>query len=177
MLKLKLQYFSHLIWKADLLEKLTPWKRPWCWERLRVGEEGGDRGWDGWMAPLTPWTWVWANSGIQQRTGKPGVLQSMGSQRVGHDWATEWYQHEMDNKWESTIKLSELYCALRWPKWEEIPTRGGMHICVADSPCCTAETNATLWSNYMPVKIDFKNCHNFDITIFNLPCCKIATGW
>ena len=55
-LKLKLQYFGHL------MHKLTHWKRPWCWERLKVGTEGVDRGWDGWMASLTWWTWVWVNS-------------------------------------------------------------------------------------------------------------------
>ena len=66
----------------------THWKRPWCWERLRARGEGSHRGWDGWMALLTQWTWVWANSRRLWRTGKPGVLQSMGSQRVGH-WATE----------------------------------------------------------------------------------------
>ena len=64
---------------------LTQWKIPWCWERLKSGGEGGDRGWDGWMASLTQWTWVWASSGRWWRTGKPGVLQSMGSQRVGQD--------------------------------------------------------------------------------------------
>ena len=58
-------------------------------ERLKVGEEGDDRGWDSWMASLTQWTWVWVNSGSWLWTGKPGGLQSMGSQRVGHDWATE----------------------------------------------------------------------------------------
>ena len=67
----------------------THWKRPWCWERLRAGGEGGDREWDGWMASLTQWTWIWASSGSSWWTGKPGVLQSMGLQRVGHDWATE----------------------------------------------------------------------------------------
>ena len=65
------------------------WKRPWFWERLKGEGEGGNRGWDGWMASLTEWTWVWANSGRWWRTGKPGVLQSMGLQRVGHDLATE----------------------------------------------------------------------------------------
>ena len=83
MLKLKLQYFGHLMQRTDSLE------RPWCWERLRAGGEVGDRGWDGWMASLTQWIWVWANSGSWQWTEKPGVLQSMGSQRVRHDWATE----------------------------------------------------------------------------------------
>ena len=62
---------------------------PWCWERLRAGGEGGDRGWDGWIASLTQWTWVWVDSGSWWWTGRPGVLQSTGSQRVGHDWASE----------------------------------------------------------------------------------------
>ena len=78
-LKLKFQYFGFL----------THWKRPWCWERLKAGGEGDHRGWDGWMASLTQWTWVWASSGRWWWTGKPGMLQSMGSQRVGHYWVTE----------------------------------------------------------------------------------------
>ena len=83
LLKLKLQYFGHLMQKTDSL------KRPWCWERLRAGGEGNDRGWDGWMASPTQWTWVWVNSRNWWWTGRPGVLQFMGSQRVRHDWATE----------------------------------------------------------------------------------------
>ena len=63
-------------------------KRPWCWERLKVGGEGDDRGWDGWMGSPTQWTWVWVGSGSLWWTGKPCVLQSMGLQKVGHDWAT-----------------------------------------------------------------------------------------
>ena len=75
---------------ATWWEELTHWKRPWCWERLETGGEGDDRGWDGWMASLTQWTWVWASSGSWWWTGgKPGMLQSMRSQRVRHDWATE----------------------------------------------------------------------------------------
>ena len=70
-------------------KELTDLKRPWCWERLKAGGEGDNRGWDGWMASLTQWTWVWVNSGSWWWTGRPGVLQSMRSQRVGHDWATE----------------------------------------------------------------------------------------
>ena len=54
-----------------------------------AGGEGDDRGWDGWMAPPTQWTWVWVNSGSWWWTGRPGVLQFTGSQRVGHDWVTE----------------------------------------------------------------------------------------
>ena len=82
MLKLKLHYFGHL-------KEFTHWKRLWCWEGLGAGGEGDDRGWDGWMASLTRWTWVWVNSGSWWWTGKPGVLRFIGSQRVGHDWATE----------------------------------------------------------------------------------------
>ena len=70
-------------------EELTHWKRLWCWEGLGAGGEGEYRGWDGWMASPTRWTWVWVNSGSWWWTGRPGVLQFMGSQRVGHDWATE----------------------------------------------------------------------------------------
>ena len=83
MLKLKLQYL------ATWCEELTHLKRPWCWSRLRAGGEGDDRGWDGWMASLIQWTWVSVNSGSWWRTGRPGVLQFMGLQRVRHDWATE----------------------------------------------------------------------------------------
>ena len=75
-LKLKLQYFGHLMWRTDSLERLC------CWERLKEGGEGVDRGWDSWMASLTQWTWAWASSGRWWWTGKPVVLQSMGLQRV-----------------------------------------------------------------------------------------------
>ena len=70
-------------------KELTHWKRPWCWERLKAGGEGEDRRWDGWMLSLTRWTWVWAGAKSWWWTGKPGVLQSMGLQRVGHNWVTE----------------------------------------------------------------------------------------
>ena len=56
-LKLKLQYFGHQLQTADSFEK-----HPWCWERLRAGGEGNDRGWNGWMASPTLWTWVWVSS-------------------------------------------------------------------------------------------------------------------
>ena len=82
-LKLKLQYFGHLF------QELTHWRIPWCWERLKAGEEGDDRQWDFWVASLTSWTWVWVISGSCWWTGRPGVLQSMGLQRVRQDWATE----------------------------------------------------------------------------------------
>ena len=74
---------------ATWYEDLTHLKRPWFWERLKAGEEGDDRGWDGWMASLTQWTWVWANSGRWWRIGKPGVLQSMGSQKASYNLVIE----------------------------------------------------------------------------------------
>ena len=73
---------------ATWCKELTHWKRLWCWERLKAGGEEDDRGWAGWMTSPTQWTWVWANSKRCWRTGKPSVLQSLGSQRVRHDWAT-----------------------------------------------------------------------------------------
>ena len=69
--------------------ELTHWKRLWCWEGLGAGGEGDNRGWDGWVASLTRWTWIWVNSGSWWWTGKPGMLRFMGSQRVGHDWGTD----------------------------------------------------------------------------------------
>ena len=85
-----------LIWKdwcwswnsntlATWCEDLTHLKHLWCWERLRAGEKGDNKGWDGWMASPTRWTWVWVNSRSWWWTGRPGMLWSMGSQRVGHD--------------------------------------------------------------------------------------------
>ena len=74
---------------ATWCEELTHWKRPWCWEGLKAGGEGVDRGWDGWMASQTQWTWVWVNSRSWWWTGRSGVLQSMGSQRTGHNCTTE----------------------------------------------------------------------------------------
>ena len=74
---------------ATWCEELTHWKRPWCWERLRAGGEGNNRGWDGWMASPTQWTLVWVNSGSWWWTGRPGILWFMGSQRVRYDWVTE----------------------------------------------------------------------------------------
>ena len=74
---------------ATWCEELTHWKRPWCWERLKARREGDNRGWDGWMTSPTRWRWVWVNSRSWWWTGRPGLLQSMGSQRAGHDWATK----------------------------------------------------------------------------------------
>ena len=94
MLKLKLQY-------SVSCEELTHWKRLWCWEGLGAGGKGDDRGWDGWMASRTRWTWVWVNPRRWWWTGRPGVLRFMGSQRVGHIWATEL-------NWENKIMFREI---------------------------------------------------------------------
>ena len=114
----------------SILKEFGPeysWK-DWCWswnsntlatwckelthlKRLKVGGEGDDRGWDGWMVSPTQWTWVWVNSRSWWWTGKPGVLQSMGSQKVRHDWATElncWWQT-------STVKVRVMQGDLRGP--------------------------------------------------------------
>ena len=76
-------------WNSNSLttwcEELAHWKRPWCYERLKAGGEGDDRGWDGWMASLTGLPWVWASSRSLWWTGKPGILQSIGSKRVGYN--------------------------------------------------------------------------------------------
>ena len=90
-LMLKLQYSGHL------MRRMTHGERPWSWERARAGGEGDSRGWDGWMASPTRWTWAWANYGRYCSTGRPGVLQPVGSQSqtrpgdctaAGHQWGT-----------------------------------------------------------------------------------------
>ena len=87
-------------------EELTYWKRLWCWEELGAGGEGDDRGWDGWMASLTRWMWVWVNSESWWWTGKPAVLWFMGLQIVGYDWVTKlnWQQKSLNFK---TTRLGE----------------------------------------------------------------------
>ena len=82
MLKMKLQYFGHLMQRTNSTEKILMLGK-------KAGGEGEHRGWDGWMASLTQWIWIWVNSRSWWWTGRPGVLHFMGSQRVGHDWVTE----------------------------------------------------------------------------------------
>ena len=90
---------------ATWCKEMTHLKRPWCWEKLKEGGKGDSRGWDGWMVSLTRWTWVWVNSGSWWWTGRPGVLQFMGSQRVGHDCVTElnWTELTQKNQVETTL--------------------------------------------------------------------------
>ena len=100
MLKLKLQYFGYLPWRADSLEKM-----------LKTGEEGDSRGCNGWMASLTHWSWVWANCGWQWRTGNPGGLQSMVLQRVGHDVAKscDWHLGVDGSPWNMEFSIFHIF--------------------------------------------------------------------
>ena len=97
-------------WSSNTLatwyEEPTHWKIPWCWKRLKAGGEGDSRGWDGWMAPPTQRTWVWASSGSWWWTGKQGMLQSTGSQ------SSTWLSHWTELNWteRSSIRLNTLQC-------------------------------------------------------------------
>ena len=111
---------------ATSCKGLTHWKRLWCWEGLGAEGEGDDPGWDGWLASPTQWTWVWVNSGSWWWTGRPGVLQFMGSQRVGHDWETElnWTEvfckkskTKQNKKTTHTKKTNLSYLAVPLPKF------------------------------------------------------------
>ena len=100
-----------------LCKELTHWKRPWCWERLRAGGEGGDRGWDDWIVSPTQWTWIWANSRRRWRTGEPGTLQSMGLQRVSHDLTTKQQQRCL-----SSQTPLRWFTSHAWHKWRIMKT-------------------------------------------------------
>ena len=96
-------------------EELTHWKRPWCWERLKAGGEGDNKGWDGWMASPTQWTWVWARSRRWWWTGKPDVVQSMGLQRVEPIWATEKQHWQCLDSTASSSHTGLTASAFPWP--------------------------------------------------------------
>ena len=108
-------------WNSNTLatgcEELTHWKRLWCWVRLKAGGERDNRRWDGWMAQFT---WVWVGSGSWWWTGRPGVLQFMGSQRVGHDWVTKlnWSGFFKENSLDNRLMLFDFYIgqllSIRW---------------------------------------------------------------
>ena len=113
MLKLKLQCFVATWW-----EKVTHLKRLWCWERLKVGTEGDDRGWDGWMVSLTQWTWIWGKSGSWWWTGMPGVLQSMESQSrtLLNDWTELNWRWRLIKKDTDAGKIEDM----KRKEWERI---------------------------------------------------------
>ena len=128
-------------WNSNSLatwwEELTHLQRPWCWERLKVGGEGDYQEWDGWMASPTQWTRVWVNSGSWWWTGKPGVLQFIGSQRVGYNWVNEQQisqsTSEGEEKRDVERKKSDIYITFLilvetfriagWRRQEEISCR------------------------------------------------------
>ena len=102
-------------WNSNTLatwcKELTHWKRPWCCKRLKAGREGIGRGWDGWMASPTQWTWVWANSRSWWWIGRPDVLQSVGAKRVVYNWGTKLINineniHRDNEKWDFNIPQS-----------------------------------------------------------------------
>ena len=132
---------------ATWCKELTHWKRPWCWERLKAGGEGDDRRWNGWMASPTGWTWVWAISGSGWWTGKPGGLQSMGSQRVGHDWGIElnWYRwnHTVYNLWRLAFFFS--HSIIPWGSIQVVSLGGSFFIaeCIPWYGCAIACSTIT----------------------------------
>ena len=106
--------FSRWSWRADWQMLDSDAGRDWG------QEEKGTRGWDGWMASPTRWTWVWVNSGSWWWTGRPGMLQFMGSQRVGHNWATELNWTELGNWMAQRVNLQKILCILiLWMLWRK----------------------------------------------------------
>ena len=110
-------------WNSNTLatwcKERTHWKRPWCWERLKAEGERDDRGWDGWMASPTRRTWIWVSSRSWWWAGKPGMLQSMGSQWIRHDWAAElnwrWWKYHFNIRThinQDSFKKSNLFRAV-----------------------------------------------------------------
>ena len=125
MLKVKLQHFGHLMRRVDSLEKTL------MLEGLGAGGEGDDRGWGGWMVSPTWWTWVWVNSRSWWWTGRPGVLPFMGSQGVGHDWATVL-------NWTEFLYLADLDLCLK-----KTTTVDSSHVCVS---CSVVSDSVTPWT-------------------------------
>ena len=114
------------LWLPDA-KKMTHWKRPWCWQRLKAGGEGDNRGWDGWMASPTQWTWVWASCRSWWWTGRPGVLQSMGSQEVGHDLLVN--GTELNLRWSIFFKWKTFL--KKWQLREIVEERGKLYVLVS----------------------------------------------
>ena len=135
MLRLELQYFGHLMWRVDSLEK------PWYWEGLGAGGEGNDRGWDGWMASLTQCTWVWVDSVSWWWTGRPGVLRFMGSQ--SRTWLSNWTELNATSEvpfqtcweffsWIDSWSFYRCFCA-SIDMTMFLPLHGGLHLLIFKS--------------------------------------------
>ena len=169
---------------ATSCEELTHWKRLWCLEGLGAGE-GDDRGWDGWMASRTRWTWIWVNSGSWWWTGRPGMMRFMGSQRVGHDWATElnWTEiiweakyYSMVAQWLKRLPAMQEIC-VRSVGWQPTPVflpgeSHGERSLVGYSPWDHKELDTTerlhfqnYWRNYKPHYFQFKKYFQDNIKV------------
>ena len=137
-------------------KEMTHWKRSWCWERLKAGGDGDDRGWDGWIASPTQWTWVWASSRSYWWTGKTGVLQSMGSQRVRHEWVTklDWrHECEAETEWEEPIALhththTHTHTILWKVEEESVLQRDGIFLTIPTGNMVIWEVKPNLVSQY-----------------------------
>ena len=163
MWKLKCQYFGHLMRRTDSLEKTL------MLEKIEGGRRRDDRGWDGWMASPTWWTWVWASLVSWWWTGKPGVLQAMGSQRVRHDWEAElcWEKiYSAPLKVKVKVLVAESHLILCWPmdcsltgscahgifqarilEWVAMPSsRGSSRPRDRTWASCTADKFFTIWA-------------------------------
>ena len=153
-----------IIWQLDAKSWLI-WKRPWCWERLRAGE-GGSRQWDGWLTSLTQWTWVWANSCRWWKTEKPGVLQSMGLQRVGHDYTTEQW-HRFPGSSDGKKKKKNLPAIWEiWPLGWEDPLEKGM---ATHSSMLAWRTPWTEEPGLLKSMVSQRVGHNWVTNTFTLP--------
>ena len=138
-----------------LYEELTHLKRPWCWERSRAGGEGDDRGWEGWMALLTQWTWVWVDSRSWWWTGRPDELRFVGSQRVGHDWVN-WTENALQLLYVCSCFVCETSVPEKLGRLKEvINTEQLFNLVSADSPpsgyfcrCSINMNQSKIISNY-----------------------------
>ena len=144
MLKLKLQYFVYLMQRPDSLERTL------MLGKIEGRRRRGDSGWDGWMASLTQWTWVWASSGSWWWTGKPGVLQSTGSQRVRHDWTTE--QQLSNSQRQCRMVVAKGWGEMKWRsalwmkdfRWKEFWS--WLEVMVAQPRECTNTAESCSWN-------------------------------
>ena len=116
-----------IFWPPDA-KRLSHWERPWCWERLKAGREGEDRGWDGWTASLTQWTWVWASSGRWWWTGKPGVLRLWGCKVLDMTEQLNWtdgtykIRRKMPFNFLSVNLLQGFLCSTHWESQADLFT-------------------------------------------------------
>ena len=142
-----------VLWPPDTKSWLIG--KDWCWEGLGAGGKGDNRGWDGWMASWTQWVWIWVNSRSWWRTGRPGMLRFMGSQRVGHDWMTElnWTECYWILKHIATrtyyIAYGTLLKVMWQAGWEASSEENGYMYCVIESLHCPPETTAILFFNQL----------------------------